>query len=113
MMLENYYDEEPDLEVKHREPHVHMHSPLFYFVMTLLLAVALLTAGVVLVPRYVAAHHPEVYDILGGNDTENYGVRGENKQTIEANPNQNSNSKQATSSAASDKQINTGVRTVK
>lgn len=95
MQIENYYDEEPDMvEEKKKERHANQRSPLFNFVITVLLAIALLTAGVIYVPRWVAANHPEVYDILGGNDTENYGVRGENKQSIENNPNQNSNGKQ-------------------
>lgn len=98
MQIENYYDEEPDMvEEKKKEWHDNQYSPLSILMIKLLLAISLLVAGVVYVPRWVANNHPELYDILGGNDTENYGVRGENKQSIENNPNQNSNGKQATS----------------
>lgn len=105
MIYENYYDEEPDLESEQKkEWHDNQRSPLFYFVLTLLVALGLLVAGILYVPKWVAQSHPELYDVLGGNDTENYGVRGANKQTIENNPNQNTSGNQASTGVRSTKQ---------
>lgn len=106
MIHNNYYDEEPDIEVRdENDHHVNARSPLFYIVTSLLLILAIVTVGIIYVPRWVEQNYPEVYDILGGNDTENYSVRGDNKQSIEKNPNQNSNGKQATSSTTSGNQV--------